>query len=233
MDRPRTVAKLHRAGQVSLVLLLLPELAWGYMTAKQELEQAMRSVPHLTQGADLFRKCAVCHGSDGGGTRDGTVPRIAGQHVSVLVKQLVDYRHNRRWDIRMEHFAGKDLLADAQSLADVAAHIHQLQPVAAPGIGDGELAPHGQNVYGRLCDSCHGGAGQGDSVKAVPRIAGQHFDYLLRQMYDAAHGLRPNFSTTHIRLLGRLDRRDIVGLADYLSRLNPKNPDPAAVALAR
>lgn len=133
----------------------------------------------------------------------------------------------------MEHFAGKNLLADAQSLADVAAHIHQLQPVAPPGIGDGELVPHGANVYGRLCGSCHGGAGQGDRVKAVSRIAGQHFNYLSRQMYDAAHGLRPNFSPAHIRLLGRLDRRDIVSLADYLSRLNPSNPDPAAVALAR
>jgi cytochrome c553 len=216
-----------------LVLLLLPALSWGYATAKQELEQAKRSVPQVAHGAELFRKCAACHGSDGGGTRDGAVPRIAGQHVSVLVKQLVDYRHNRRWDIRMEHFAGKNLLADAQSLADVAAYIHQLKPIAAPGIGDGELASHGANVYGRLCESCHGGAGQGDRVKAVPRIAGQHFDYLLRQIHEAADGKRPNFSPVHIRMLGRLDRRDTVSLADFLSRLDQSHPDPAAVALAR
>ncbi|MFX8637274.1 c-type cytochrome, partial [Acinetobacter baumannii] len=34
----------------------------------------------------LFRKCAVCHGPSGGGTVDGGVPRIAGQHASVLAK---------------------------------------------------------------------------------------------------------------------------------------------------
>src|SRR5262249_32192183 len=157
--------------------------ALAVATARQELQQALRSKPNLEQGAELFRNCAVCHGPQGGGTRDGGVPRIAGQHISVLVKQLVDYRHSRRWDIRMEHFAGKHLLADPQALADVIAYIHQLHPEAAPGIGDGELAPHGANVYGRLCESCHGELAEGNAKQMVPRIAGQHYDYLMRQIY--------------------------------------------------
>jgi cytochrome c553 len=212
--------------------LLLPALALAFASAKQELEQALRSTPNTQRGAELFRACAVCHGPDGGGTKDGNTPRIAGQHVSVLVRQLVDYRHNGRWDIRMEHFAGKDLLADAQALKDVAAYIHLLEPASPAGRGDGELAPHGANVYERLCESCHGPSGLGNRKTMVPRIAGQHYDYLMRQIYDGADGRRPNFSPAHIRLLGRLDRRDIVGLADYLSRLSPGKSDAASVALA-
>lgn len=224
-----------RRSQLGLIsaALLLPALAWGYASAKQELEQALRHTPNMKHGAELFRQCAACHGPDGGGTKDGNAPRIAGQHVPVLVKQLVDYRHNRRWDPHMEHYAGKDLLTDPQSLKDVAAYIHQLEPVAPPGRGGGELASHGANVYGRLCESCHGQSGLGNRKKMVPRIAGQHYDYLMRQIYDGADGRRPNFSPVHIRLLGRLDRRDIVGLSDYLSRLEPGRQESRAVALAQ
>jgi len=153
--------------------------------------------------------------------------------MSVLAKQLVDYRYDRRWDIRMEHFADRHHLTDAQAIADVTAYIHQLSVDAPPGVGDGELVSHGVNVYERRCESCHGESAEGSARKMVPLIAGQHYEYLMRQIYDATDGRRPNFSPTHIRLLATLDRRDIVGLADYLSRLGPpKNPDAPVQAAA-
>lgn len=217
----------------ALFALLLPGLACAFGTARQELQEAMRSKPNLDRGAELFRTCAVCHGPQGGGTRDGGVPRIAGQHISVLAKQLVDYRHNRRWDIRMENFADKHHLTDAQAIADVTAYIHQLTVDDPPGVGDGELAVHGANVYERRCGSCHGESAEGNAKKMVPRLAGQHYDYVMRQIYDAADGRRPNFSPAHIRLLAGLDRSDVVGLADYLSRLDPrKGPKTAVPATA-
>ena len=220
------IMKRTRLG-MAVVVLMLPIVSFALATARQELQQALRSKPNLDHGAQLFRNCAVCHGPQGGGTRDGGVPRIAGQHVSVLAKQLVDYRHDRRWDIRMENFANKHHLADGQAIADVTAYIHQLTVDVPPGVGDGELATHGANVYGRLCESCHGKSAQGDATRMVPRIAGQHYDYLMRQIYDATDGRRPNFSLMHVRLLAHLDRRDIVGLADYLSRMDPRKSDKA------
>ena len=221
----------------AVIALLLPALAGALGTARQELLEAMRSKPNLDRGAELFRNCAVCHGPQGGGTRDGGVPRIAGQHVSVLAKQLVDYRHDRRWDIRMEHFADKHHLPDSQAIADVTAYIHQLTVDEPPGVGDGELAAHGSNVYYRRCESCHGESAQGNAKQMVPRLAGQHYDYVMRQIYDGADGRRPNFSPAHVRLLASLDRRDIVGLADYLSRLDSRNKSnvasPAAASTDR
>jgi hypothetical protein len=63
-------------------------------------------------------------------------------------------------------------------------------------------------------------------LELVPRLAGQHYGYLLREMHDAVEGRRPNFSLTHIRLLQKLDRDDFVGLADFLSRANPAREAP-------
>ena len=56
--------------------------------------------PDLAHGAELYQTCAACHGPDGRGTEDGEIPAIAGQHGSVLLKQLTDFRHEQRWNER-------------------------------------------------------------------------------------------------------------------------------------
>jgi cytochrome c553 len=188
-------------------------------SAQQELAAVKRSVPNLDRGAQHFETCAACHGPDGGGTRDGQVPRIGGQHVSVVQKQLLDYRHDRRWDLRMEHFADDHHLGDAQAVADVAAYIHQLEPGGPAGQGSGKNADAGAALYAKRCGSCHGSTGAGNDAHAIPRVAGQHYEYLQRQIYDAVDGRRPNFSPAHIRLLAQLEHDDIEAVADYLSRL--------------
>ncbi len=213
--------------------------AWAAMAAqafesgKQELSAALHARPDLDRGAELFRNCAVCHGPSGGGTSDGGVPRIAGQHVSVLAKQLVDYRHDRRWDLRMEHFSDNHHLPDAQAIADVTGYIHSLRVDLTPGVGDGALAGHGAEVYQRRCESCHGASADGNPKAMVPRIAGQHYEYLMRQIYDAVDGRRPNFSPAHVRLLARLDRDDIVGVSDFLSRQKVPPPPPNPLQTSR
>jgi cytochrome c553 len=76
----------------------------------------------------------------------------------------------------------------------------------------------------RDCAVCHGSSGGGSEDGDVPRLAGQHYEYLLRQMYDAVDGRRPNFSRSHVRLLARLERADLVGLADFLARSDWTGP---------
>jgi len=60
--------------------------------------------PDLAHGAELYQTCAACHGPDGRGTEDGEIPAIAGQHGSVLLKQLTDFRHEQRWNDMAEKF---------------------------------------------------------------------------------------------------------------------------------
>lgn len=201
------------------VAALLSLRAYAASAARQELLDALHAKPSLARGAELFRPCTACHGPLGTGTLDGGVPRIAGQHASVLAKQLVDYRHNLRWDLRMEHFADNHHLANAQAIADITAYINHLQISEPPGVGSGEWVELGSSLYAKQCSSCHGPSAQGNARELIPQLAGQHYEYLIRQIYYAVDRRRPNFSATHIRLLARLQRDDIVGLADYLSRL--------------
>ncbi len=113
----------------------------------------------------------------------------------------------------MEHFADQHHLTGPQAVADVAAYVSQLEsvPQDAIGVGSGELVTRGADVYKQACASCHGPAGEGSGQREIPQIAGQHYEYLRRQIYDAVDGRRPNFSASHIRLLARLEHDDIAG----------------------
>ena len=109
-------------------LLMAPESLAAQPTpaetaAQGELRDAMLAAPDALRGEDLYAPCGACHGVDGRGVPDGSVPAIAGQHYIVVVKQLVDYRHQRRWDIQMEHAAKMRHLESGQDLADLAAFV--------------------------------------------------------------------------------------------------------------
>lgn len=200
---------------------VLPIAALAASGSQHEFAEATRLTPNTEHGVALFQNCAKCHGPDGGGSRAIGTPEIAGQHFRVLAKQLVDYQHNKRYDIRMEQIAKQHDLQGAQAIADVATYVSKLEWKTAGGIGDGELVAHGQEVYLKNCRSCHGPEGGGDATAVVPRVAGQHYGYVLREMHDAVEGRRPNFSIEHIRLLQKLDHDDFVGIADFFSRMDP------------
>jgi cytochrome c553 len=204
-----------------VIVAALPFVAHGASIAQQEYDSVLRNKADLVHGEMLFETCAACHGTSGAGASDGTVPAIAAQHFRVLAHELVDYRHDKRWDLRMEHFTDEHHLSGAQDIADVAAYISSLPAMRSSGRGSGEYLVKGAQVYSQQCASCHGAAGEGDNRQRYPRLAGQHYEYLLRQLHDAMEGRRPNFPHEHIRLLERLERPDFVGVADYLSRLGP------------
>jgi len=195
---------------------------------EQEFDVATHSRPHVERGAELFQPCGGCHGVDGRGAPDGLIPRIGGQHAAVLQKQLTDFRHHRRFDPRMQILSGPHYLIDAQDIADVTAYISDLEPAVPSGHGNGESLIRGAERYARSCSRCHGGAAEGDAERAIPKLAGQHYEYLRRQIHDGVEGRRPNFSPAHVRLLGLLDFDDISGLCDYLSRLGPESAAPGA-----
>jgi cytochrome c553 len=171
----------------------------------------------------LFAACAQCHQADGSGSLDGTIPVIAGQHVSVIVKQLVDFRHDRRWHAKMRDAVKPHELGGAQDLLDVAAYAANLRrpPPREGGMGDGKATLEGQVVYYRDCASCHGRLGEGELRTLRPRLAGQHYAYLLRQLNETAAGQRPGMDDAHVKRIGALSETERASVADHLSRLSP------------
>jgi cytochrome c553 len=183
-----------------------------------ELRDALHATPDAEHGEDLYAPCGACHGVDGRGVSDGSVPAVAGQHYTIVVKQLVDYRHQRRWDFQMEHAAQMRRVRSGQDLADLGAFIARLPRGFTPGVGTGEHLDAGARAYFERCASCHGPLGGGYEARGVPRLAGQHCAYLYRQFFDAVEQRRPSLGGGHAQFMAPLGREQIAGISDYLSR---------------
>lgn len=216
------------AGLLVLMLALIDGAAWAQsveprVARDREFTEGAWLEPDLENGAELYQTCAACHGPDGRGTEDGEIPAIAGQHGSVLLKQLTDFRHDQRWDERMRNFTDRHHLAGAQDLTDVAAYVASLRrfPATAKGIGDGTALGVGASTYFQNCERCHGPLGQGNLLLRRPRLAGQHYGYLLRQLQETAAGKRPGMDRAHVDMLKDVSPAELRGVADYLSRVSP------------
>ena len=199
--------------------LVFSDLAVAASQAQRELDGALRATPNAVNGEALFDHCASCHGADGNGEADGSTPRIAGQHFRVLAKQLVDFRSGKRWDFRMEGGAAQHHLTGSQDIADVAAYVSRMERAGTRGIGNGEFVEEGSRIYSKQCASCHGPAAEGNAQRGVPRLAGQHYGYLMRQMYDAVDGRRPALPRLHSQRIEPLDFQQVRALSDYLARI--------------
>jgi cytochrome c553 len=199
--------------------LLAPACAVSASKAQREYSAALALQADVDHGAELFLNCISCHGSGGLGRLDGTVPRIAGQHYRVLVRQIVDFRHGKRWDYRMEEVASNQhALVEPQDIADVAAYVAGLEEDTESAVGDGTQLQAAAAVYRSQCQSCHGIRGEGDPARMIPKIGGQHFGYLVRQIHDAVDGRRTPLAETHRRRFRALDYEDINGLCDFIAR---------------
>jgi cytochrome c553 len=184
-----------------------------------ELGEALGVKPDRARGQLLYETCAACHQADGGGVADGGIPAIAGQHYPVIVKQLADFRSKGREELRMEAFAARHWLEGAQAVADVAAYVASLPRRPTRNFGDGRALTAGGQAYARACAHCHGTSGDGDGRLLVPRLAAQHYEFLLAQMNALADGTRANVDPEHGRILNGLTADERHGTADHLSRL--------------
>ena len=88
-------------------------------------------------------------------------------------------------------------------------------------IGTGEYLQQGAAVYFRVCEDCHRALGQGDLLHFRPRLAGQHYEYLLKQLNDIAAESRPAMHPNHVERIRILSATQRMGIADYLSRMSP------------
>jgi len=211
-------AKLAAVSACGLALLA-SFAAVAISTATEELNAALRLKPRLNHGAEIFDTCAACHGDNGRGAPDGSIPAIAGQPEAVIVKQIVDFRYDARFSIRMQHFVDHHHLVAAQDLADVAGYVSRLPPRQVSLASEGPDSELAQSLFASMCAGCHGPRGEGNASARAPRLAGQHAQYLTEQLQDAAQGRRPSMEPDHARVLARLSSDEILALSRYLEGL--------------
>jgi len=177
--------------------------------------------------------CEGCHGAEGRST-DAAVPIIAAQQQPYVELQLKAFRNQGREEPKGHEFmrdvSSKWLLSD-QVVAGIAEYFSsQAPPPGKPGdpavtakgkrlyekgsSNDYRLNDKGSSYYPRIlpCSDCHGDNAQG--IEIFPRLAGQHAEYLVKQM-QRMHETERASRKMH-SVIGELGDSEIVAVATYL-----------------
>ncbi len=202
-----------------LMLLFSGLIPLSVLSASGQISQLLSLKPDIKNGEKIYPLCASCHMSTGWGKKDGSFPVIASQHPHVLIKQMLDIREKNRENPTMFPFTDPDSIGGIQALVDVTAYISALAENPAPGTGSGKQLALGATVYGKHCSQCHGGKGEGSNAAFFPRLNGQHYAYLLRQINWIRAGYRKNSDPAMVTEVKQLSAEELDAVADYLSRL--------------
>jgi cytochrome c553 len=175
-----------------------------------------QAAPSKLDGSRLFTLCEVCHQPSAGGSPDGAIPNLAGQQRRYLEKRLALFRSGAREDTAM---LVHPIFGDQHNIAAVASYLSGLEANPNPVKGSGEHLRVGQELYAHICAACHGVDGRGEQEHRVPRIAGQHYPYLRRQI-EVAAGLHKDLAPPEMTsALRGMRPQETDALADYISRL--------------
>ena len=177
--------------------------------------------PDLAKGeASYTAVCAACHGADGNSGAPAN-PKLAQQHPEYLVKQLQEFKNDKRKDPVMKGFASALSEDDMRNIA-----WWVTSKKSKPGFAkEKDLVTLGERIYrGGLsdrqipaCAGCHSPNGAGLPAQ-YPRLAGQHADYTDKQLRAFRDGGRGNSTQMH-QVAAKLNDREIKAVSDYIAGL--------------
>lgn len=194
-----------------------PGYVWNALTG--EKVEALKRKGDARRGREAYQGCQGCHRADGSGRPDGSYPQLAGQHATVLIKQLADIREGRRDNPKMFPFASRHVI-DVQDIADIAVYLASLPVPANNGKGPGTALERGRQLYEKDCKSCHGRHGEGNAAKFYPALAGQHYLFLVRELHDIRDGKRRNANPKMVKVVKPYTDAEMEAVSDYASRLS-------------
>ena len=158
--------------------------------------------------------CVACHGP-GGKSVQAQFPILAGQTSRYMYLQLRDYQEGRRTHELMTPMVAGLSRDEMRELSD---YFSKQKPPPQPFKADPEKARLGKlKADETLCTMCHlgGFAGQNE----IPRVAGQHYDYIVKQLSDFKARKRTNDAGNMTSVSNTLNDKDIDNLGHYLAGL--------------
>lgn len=168
--------------------------------------------------------CGACHGADGNSLVPA-FPKLAGQNVNYLVKQMKDIMSGAR---SVPAMAGQLDGKSDQDLMDIAAYFAGQK--GSVGETKKELVTLGEMLYRAgnkdigvaACTACHSPTGSGNSAAGYPALSGQHADYVAMQLKAFRDGQRTNDGDAKIMsgVTYRLNNAEIEALASYIQGLH-------------
>jgi cytochrome c oxidase subunit 2 len=186
-----------------------------------------RGAGDATLGAASYAVCAACHGQQAEGNIALNAPKLSGQDLRYLRRQLKKYKAGIRGTHEADIY-GRQMQPMAATLANeamidnVLAHIATLPDNPAPTTVSGD-ATHGAKLY-TVCANCHGANGQGIKMNA-PRVAGMSDWYLLSQLKNFKEGVRGTHpADLHGKQMGfmarmLMDEQSMQDVVEYINSL--------------
>jgi cytochrome c553 len=175
--------------------------------------------PATAEDAAAVRKlaepCFACHGPDGN-SQNPAFPVLAGQSWRYTYIQLKDFKEGRRSDPAMSPMAANLSRDDMIALGNFFA---AQKPRPVVNRADGAKVAAGKKISDAvLCPMCHLGGFVGQNE--IPRVAGQHAEYIRKQLQDFKARRRTNDAGNMTSVAGTLSDDDIESLAQYIANLD-------------
>ena len=158
--------------------------------------------------------CLACHGPAALAAQP-VYPILAGQTSRYMYLQLRDFQEGRRVNELMTPMVA-DLTRD--EMRELADYFASQKPPRQAFVSDAEKARMGKlKADETLCTMCHLGGFLGQNE--IPRVAGQNYAYIVKQLLDFKARTRTNDAGSMTSVANTLGTQDIDNLAHYLSGL--------------
>ena len=167
--------------------------------------------------------CATCHGLQGRSIAP-KFPALAGQHPKYLAAQLQAFKAQTRGDPdALGYMWGMAAPLGDDMIAGLAAYYGAQRPGTGKA-GDAGAIARGADIYANgvtaegipPCIACHGRGAAG--TDDYPRLAGQHAQYLLKQLRSFQNNMR-NVAVMH-GVAQDLKANEMKAVAAYLQSLS-------------
>ena len=166
------------------------------------------------------KHCGACHGAKGQNATP-EFPKLAGQTYDYLVKQIKNFQSGLRRGIimsaQLKGVSEPDVLALAKYFSNQRLTPSPPQDEAPDTSGQKIYAEGVADVGMPPCATCHGPLAHGKLE--VPRLAGQHADYLAAQLIRFCDERMPAGQTSRHPPPIRLTEDEIDSVSDYLASL--------------